>query len=290
MKHVAGWPVRGRTGARIGATMYQRSEEIHMINRALAVAVGIFCTAACVDAQVVPLSPAAMTVYVGTYALSDGTATMPLRVFVSEGALMGQLRTNAPTKLRPLGNHAFQPEEAPEFTVRFTLSGSVATAVTVEGGDVKMSGLRASDGVETPPDPATTGPLFDALARADSLLFDASFATCDYAKAAAYLEPNVEFYHDKTGFHAGQQVRDDFRRLTANCPAKQGVRRELVPGSLRVYPIKDFGAVQMGEHVFREAGNATYTAARFVHLWHNVNGTWRLSRVMSFDHAPVAAR
>lgn len=258
--------------------------------RQLAVAAALTATASVTSAQpAAPLPAAALAAYVGSYALSDNSGTTPLKVFVSDGALMGQLRSNAPTRLRPLGNHRFQPEEAPEFTVTFTMAGGIAVSVVVEGGDARMAGTRVSEEAATPPDPSTTGPLFLALQRADSLLFDASFATCDYARAAAFLAPDVEFYHDKTGFHAGDMVREDFRRLTSNCPAKQGVKREVVPGSLHVYPIKDYGAVQMGEHVFREANNPTSTAARFVHLWRERNGQWVLTRVMSFDHLPMPA-
>lgn len=240
------------------------------------------------QAPIAPLTAAAMTPFIGSYALSDaGASTTPLRVFVTDGVMMGQLRTNAPTKLIFLGGTAFRPEEAPEFTMRFTVAGGVATSVVVEGPGMRMTGLRVAAASVGPADPTTSGPLFDELARADSLLFDASFARCDYQKAAAFLAPDVEFYHDKTGFHAGDAVRADFRALTSNCPSSHGVKREVVSGSLRVYPIKDFGAVQMGEHTFREAGNPSATAARFVHLWSNRNGQWVLSRVMSFDHAPM---
>ncbi len=138
-------------------------------------------------------------------------------------------------------------------------------------------------------DSSTSGALFDELARADSVLFTASFAECDYAKAAAFLAPDVEFYHDETGFRARDSVRADFRRLTTNCPAKRGVRRALVPGSLHVYPIHGYGAVQVGEHTFTEAGNPSFTTARFVHLWHKVKGRWVLARVLSFDHAATTA-
>jgi hypothetical protein len=261
----------------------------HRIRLTLACVASMVAGTQRASAQAQPLPASAAGQYVGTYDVSDGTNTMPLRVFISDGALMGQLRSNAPTRLRFLGEHRFQPEEAPEFTVRFTVTGATAVSVMIEGGGTKMSGMRVSSTSNAPPDPATTGPLFDALRVADSLLFTASFATCDYRAAADFLAPDVEFYHDKTGFRAGDSVRTDFRRLTTNCPAKQGVRREVVAGSLRVYPIKDFGAVQMGEQVFLEKGNATATAARFVHLWRNRGGRWVLSRVMSFDHLPTPA-
>ena len=43
-----------------------------------------------------------------------------------------------------------------------------------------------------PGDGLTSGPLFDALARMDSILFDASFGSCDAAKANAIFAADVE--------------------------------------------------------------------------------------------------
>lgn len=134
-----------------------------------------------------------------------------------------------------------------------------------------------------------SGPLFDALARMDSVLFDASFASCNATKANAIFADDVEFYHDQAGFSAGEQVRDNTRRLTASCPRTRGVTRTLVPGSLRIYPIEGYGAVQMGLHRFDERGASSSTLTRFVHVWHLQSGTWRLARVLSLDHHPVPA-
>jgi hypothetical protein len=135
-----------------------------------------------------------------------------------------------------------------------------------------------------------SGALFDELARMDSILFDASFASCDAAKANAIFTDDVEFYHDETGFSAGEQVRENTRRLTASCPGARGITRTVVPGSLRVYPIADYGAVQVGVHRFDERGAATSTMAQFVHLWRFQDGQWRLARVLSLDHRAVDAR
>lgn len=54
------------------------------------------------------------------------------------------------------------------------------------------------------------------------------------------------------------------RRLIAACPHNRGVKRTLIPGSLRVYPIENYGAVQMGQHRFDERGAATSTVAKFI--------------------------
>lgn len=132
-----------------------------------------------------------------------------------------------------------------------------------------------------------SGPLFDELARMDALVFGASFATCDAAKANAIFTDDVEFYHDESGLSVGEQVRENTRRLTASCPASHGVTRTVVPGSLRVYPIANYGAVQVGVHRFDERGAATSTLARFVHVWRLQDGQWRLARVLSLDHHAV---
>lgn len=133
------------------------------------------------------------------------------------------------------------------------------------------------------------GPLFNALARMDSVLFEASFVSCDAAKANAIFTNDVEFYHDVTGLAVGEKLREDIRSLAASCPREHGVRRVLVPGSLRVYPIAGYGAVQMGTHRFDERGSPTSTLTRFVHVWRQEQGAWRLARVLSLDHHPVPA-
>ena len=138
-------------------------------------------------------------------------------------------------------------------------------------------------------DGETTGPRFDALARLDSVLFDASFVSCDAAKANAIFTNDVEFYHDVNGLSVGEKVRENTRALTASCPRGHGVRRMLIPGSLRVYPIAGYGAVQMGTHRFDERGSPTSTLTRFVHVWREEKGEWRLARVLSLDHHPVPA-
>jgi len=135
-----------------------------------------------------------------------------------------------------------------------------------------------------------SGALFEELARMDAILFEASFVSCDAAKANAIFADDVEFYHDQTGLSVGEQVRENTRKLTASCPAARGVTRSIVPGSLRVYPIEGYGAVQVGVHRFDERGAATSTLARFVSVWHLRNGQWRLARVFSLDHRAVDAK
>jgi hypothetical protein len=132
-------------------------------------------------------------------------------------------------------------------------------------------------------DSARSGPLYDELARMDSALFDAAFVSCDREKFKAIFTEDAEFYHDRTG----ASYRDDVRTLKS-CPRENGVTRTLVPGSLEVYAIQGYGAVQMGRHTFARAGESGSEVARFVHLWKREGDTWKLARVLSFDHHPFA--
>ena len=131
-------------------------------------------------------------------------------------------------------------------------------------------------------DTATSGPLFDALARMDRALFDAAFVDCDTAAFRAIFTEDAEFYHDRTGLAVGEDAR-----TMKSCPRDNGVTRTLVPGSLEVYPLNDYGAIQIGRHRFARAGEPGLEEAKFVHVWKREGSTWKLARVLSFDHRPT---
>ena len=131
---------------------------------------------------------------------------------------------------------------------------------------------------------ARSGRLYDELAAMDRALFDAAFVDCDQAKFRSLFTEDAEFYHDRDGARTGAAAT-----ALAGCPRDQGVRRILVEGSLEVYPMKDFGAIQIGRHVFTTAGKPDAGIAKFVHLWRFRDGQWRLARVLSFDHRLATA-
>ena len=130
-------------------------------------------------------------------------------------------------------------------------------------------------------DTTRSGQLFDALAGMDKELFDAAFVKCDASKFRAFFTDDAEFYHDRTGLAAGEAAR-----TLNSCPRDNGVTRTLIPGSLEVYPMQGYGAVQIGRHIFARKGEPGAEVAKFVHLWKLENGVWRLARVLSFDHKP----
>jgi hypothetical protein len=131
-------------------------------------------------------------------------------------------------------------------------------------------------------DTPRSGALYDQLAEMDRALFDAAFVACDQANFAAIFADDAEFYHDRTGASFGKDAS-----TMKSCPRDNGVKRTLVAGSLEVYPLKDYGAIQMGRHTFTREGEPGAEIAKFVHLWKRADGKWRLARVLSFDHRPM---
>ena len=118
----------------------------------------------------------------------------------------------------------------------------------------------------------------------DSVLFYA-FNTCDVNLLKSLFTEDLEFYHDAGGLTNYSQ---NVNSIVQRCSRETKVRRELVKGSLEVFPIKDFGAVEIGSHRFyyTEKGQEEKLDGifKFVHIWKNTNGDWKISRVISYDH------
>ncbi|SHH66059.1 nuclear transport factor 2 family protein [Massilia sp. CF038] len=138
--------------------------------------------------------------------------------------------------------------------------------------------------------PATAAdPLYEAMAAADSAAFDA-FNRCQepaqLARHASFFSPDVEFYHDNGGV---TWTRDAMLANTAKYACGK-FRRELIPGSLHVFPIKGFGALVQGAHRFcqYESGKCE-GMADFTAIWRHSDGQWQMTRVMSYGHRSVAA-
>ena len=120
------------------------------------------------------------------------------------------------------------------------------------------------------------------VASLDAALFD-SYNRCDLEKFAAFFANDVEFYHDQGGVTLGKGDLTD--SVKKNICGK--VMRELVPGTLQVYPMKDFGAVEMGVHRFHHSGHddtQPVGEGKFIHLWQYKDGAWKITRVISYDH------
>jgi len=126
--------------------------------------------------------------------------------------------------------------------------------------------------------------LFNQVARLDKAMFDA-YNRRDLAALKTMFTEDLEFYHDKSGLMSYRQSMESFKK---NFQGQTRMRRQLVAGSLEVYPIAGYGAVEIGVHRFystepNQTEKLTATA-KFVHVWKKAKGAWKIARVVSYDH------
>ncbi|MHC2993125.1 hypothetical protein OB13_16640 [Pontibacter sp. HJ8] len=126
--------------------------------------------------------------------------------------------------------------------------------------------------------------LYDTIARMDSVMFDA-FNKQDPDKLKEVFSEDLEFYHDKGGVTDYAQTMENFRTLFER-NRDTGLRRDLVKGSLEVYPIVGFGAVEICLHRFCHQENGQDDCGTFknIMLWQQKDGKWKVTRVISYDH------
>ncbi|NZA28261.1 nuclear transport factor 2 family protein [Luteimonas sp. SJ-92] len=130
----------------------------------------------------------------------------------------------------------------------------------------------------------------EALAQRINALdaeFFAAFNACDVDGHMAMVDEDVEFYHDKGGLTKGRSGMERMaRERCAN--SRVTLRREVVEGSLKVYPVPGHGAIQEGSHRFylTEEGDEERLVeiARFVHVWEHGESGWKIVRALSYDH------
>ena len=120
--------------------------------------------------------------------------------------------------------------------------------------------------------------LYETIVALDKVYFDA-YNNCDMEQQSAMYSDDIEFFHDKGGLMTSKQELLD--AIEKNICGK--VTRELVAGSIEVYPIKDYGAVQIGLHKFynNQEPDAPSNPSKFITIWKNENGVWQMAKVIS---------
>lgn len=123
--------------------------------------------------------------------------------------------------------------------------------------------------------------LYNTIVKMDSAFFEA-YNTCDknLEKYASFYAENVEFYHDQGG---KMTSKADLVASTKEYVCGK-VTRKLIPRSIEVYPIKDYGAVEIGLHQFHNNTQPAGTPSkvgRFVIIWQKENNDWKIARVIS---------
>jgi hypothetical protein len=122
--------------------------------------------------------------------------------------------------------------------------------------------------------------LYDTILHQDSLFFG-TYNTCaiHLKEYADFYADTLEFYHDRGGLSTSK--KDLVEATKKNICGK--VTRELVPGSVEVYPIANFGAIEIGYHKFHNSAepNAPSRPGRFVLVWRHTGNEWKITRVIS---------
>ncbi|WP_334178808.1 nuclear transport factor 2 family protein [Pseudoxanthomonas sp.] len=159
--------------------------------------------------------------------------------------------------------------------VKMALSCLLGTAMLGGAGEAMATTERTAE------------QLSQAIDVVDAAVFDAFNRCADpaqLAKHAAYFDEGVEFYHDNGGV---TWTRDEMiGRTRANVCGHY--RRERVPGTLAVFPIKGFGAIAQGTHRFCDLSGTTCAGeADFVMIWREQDGRWQVTRVLSYAHRPT---
>ncbi len=126
-------------------------------------------------------------------------------------------------------------------------------------------------------------------------LFWIAYNQCDIEGMNKFIADDVEFYHDKGGIMNGIEAFTNSTRKNLCGNNDYRVRREAKPGTVHIYPMMSnneiYGAIISGEHYFyiNQKGKAEYRSglARFTHLWTKESGTWKMKRILSYDHKPA---
>ena len=129
---------------------------------------------------------------------------------------------------------------------------------------------------------ATSGELYNRIRQQDSLLFIA-FNSKNLEAMKPFFGQDLELFQDNNGVKNYDNVITSFGRMF-----KQDfvLTRKLVPGSLEVYPIKDYGAIETGQHTFShmENGQMIVGTFKFLHIWQYKDGVWKITRIVTYDH------
>jgi ketosteroid isomerase-like protein len=124
--------------------------------------------------------------------------------------------------------------------------------------------------------------LFKEIAQMDSLLFDA-FNRQDMPVFQSLFTENLEWFQDNGGLISYTKVFENFGKMFVQ---ENKLTRTLVAGSLEVHPIKDYGAIEIGAHKFKhyENGKLEEGTFKFLMIWQQKDGKWKISRVVSYGH------
>lgn len=120
--------------------------------------------------------------------------------------------------------------------------------------------------------------LYETIVSLDKKLFDA-YNSCDMDTQTALYSEDLEFFHDEGGLSTSKEkvliaIKNNICNKTT---------RTLIKGSIEVYPIKDYGAVEIGYHTFndKKTPEIKSRASRFIVIWKKTEENWTVTKVIS---------
>ncbi len=235
-----------------------------------------------------PAAPAArwnptsaeLATFTGVWHSDEADATFT--VVVDSGSLFLVQRPTRRGRLRPQTPDHFARGPGAELPVWFTRDAA-GTVTTMHMGMPRLRDMpfrrTAVPAVETA---SPTAPLYEAIARMDDSM-SLAFNAHDVPALMALFAPDLEFYHDAGGLQSYAMVHGGFTNLLGR---NDGMRRQLVAGTLEVYPVKGFGAIETGSHRFchQENGRDDCGTFKFVQIWRLAQNQWQIARVVSYGH------
>ena len=124
--------------------------------------------------------------------------------------------------------------------------------------------------------------LFNKVASLDSSLF-AAYNSKNLDLMKTYFTSDLEWYQDNGGLIDFDKV---FSNVQSIFNRDYDLKRYLIKESLEVHPIESYGAIEIGKHQFKhiENGKLEIGTFKFLMIWKNDKGNWKISRVISYDH------
>ncbi len=120
--------------------------------------------------------------------------------------------------------------------------------------------------------------LYHQIDSMDKVFFDA-YNTCNIEKQEAIYSDSIEFFHDKNGLI---NSKSELIKGTRNNICGK-VTRYIIPGSIEVYSINNYGAVEIGFHRFynNQEPDAESKPSKFIIIWKKEEANWRITKVIS---------
>jgi hypothetical protein len=129
---------------------------------------------------------------------------------------------------------------------------------------------------------STPTELYSKIVKLDSALF-AAYNSKNLDLMKTYFTQDLEWYQDNGGLIGFEKVFSNFQSIFNR---EYDLKRNLLNESLEVHPIEGYGAIEIGKHQFKhiENGKLEIGTFKFLMIWKNDKGSWKITRVISYDH------